>query len=362
MRALKKVDIFSFIPVPKDDSVSTKQSLIGTAMFFAIFLTYIIYDFVQFVQTNPPSIQSYRTQMDTNRYLLPRFAYAYMTGGLNDQTDYFNDLFFLNLTKQVKTQGVDNGSYVQYDFVTYDKTNQVANNFQLMPWMSDATKQFYYILRTPTEDLYASGLLYSSDITEYVQLKLYFCSTATNATAACADANSTAVLASYGRVFLFIENQPDRSSISLEKPSANGNNYLLYNFFVVQGLYKRVTINFQVIKDEILPDYFWRWSTEYQTRVQVESILEYVSNTTFNNSRLDAIAFNMQLAPQIINNRVSFTTLIDHISLWGAFWGVLFAVFALFFLSYNRRKFYQKNPAWSKFKKMGSGITINEED
>jgi hypothetical protein len=54
LRALKKVDIFSFIPVPKDDSVSTKQSLIGTAVFFAIFLTYIIYDFVQFVTNNPP--------------------------------------------------------------------------------------------------------------------------------------------------------------------------------------------------------------------------------------------------------------------------------------------------------------------
>lgn len=145
----------------------------------------------------------------------------------------------------------------------------MATNFDLIPWMSDATKQFYYILRTPSEDLYASGLLYSSDITEYVQFKLYFCSLATNASAVCADTNTTANLASYGRVFLFIENQPDRSSISLEEPSPNGNNYLLYNFFVVQGLYKRVTINFQVIKDEILPDYFWRWTTEYQTRVQI---------------------------------------------------------------------------------------------
>ena len=81
-----------------------------------------------------------------------------------------------------------------------------------------------------------------------------------------------------------------------------------------------------------------------------------MSVVTYNNSNQDAIAFNMQLSPLIINNRVSFTTLLDHISLWGAFWGVLFAVFALFFLSYNRRKFYKKNPAWSKFKKMGSSL------
>jgi hypothetical protein len=56
------------------------------------------------------------------------------------------------------------------------------------------------------------------------------------------------------------------------------------------------------------------------------------------------------LSPQVLNVRVSYTSLIDHISLWGAFWGVLFAVFAIIFLTYNKKKFYQKNPEWNKFK------------
>ena len=71
---------------------------------------------------------------------------------------------------------------------------------------------------------------------------------------------------------------------------------------------------------------------------------------TNNNPNQDAIAFNMQLSPIIINNRVAFSTLLDHVSMWGALWGVLFAVFALLFLSYNRKKFYKKNPHWDKFK------------
>jgi len=66
----------------------------------------------------------------------------------------------------------------------------------------------------------------------------------------------------------------------------------------------------------------------------------------------DAIAFNFQLSPLILNNRVSFKTLLDHVSMWGAFWGVLFALFALFFLSYNRKKFYAKNPEWERFKQV----------
>ena len=42
----------------------------------------------------------------------------------------------------------------------------------------------------------------------------------------------------------------------------------------------------------------------------------------------DALAFNFQLAPFKLNNRVSRSTIIDHLSLWGAFWGVLFSIFA----------------------------------
>jgi hypothetical protein len=59
----------------------------------------------------------------------------------------------------------------------------------------------------------------------------------------------------------------------------------------------------------------------------------------------------MQLSSTKIINRVTRSTLIDHISMWGALWGVLFAVFGLIFLSYNRSKFYRKNPDWDKFKK-----------
>jgi hypothetical protein len=71
----------------------------------------------------------------------------------------------------------------------------------------------------------------------------------------------------------------------------------------------------------------------------------------YNATNSDAIAFNMQLSPTKIINRVSRSTIVDHLSLWGAFWGVLFAAFGLIFLAYNRSKFYKKNPDWDRFKK-----------
>ena len=78
LRILRKLDVFAFIPVPKDDTVSTKPSLIGTALFFTLFLTYVIIDFVQFVTNNPPLMQSYRTPLDDKYYTLPSFAMAFM--------------------------------------------------------------------------------------------------------------------------------------------------------------------------------------------------------------------------------------------------------------------------------------------
>lgn len=47
--------------------------------------------------------------------------------------------------------------------------------------------------------------------------------------------------------------------------------------------------------------------------------------------------------------KIAYSTLIDHVAQWGALWGVEFTIFAVFFLAYNRKKFYEKNPRWSRF-------------
>ncbi len=53
---LQKVDFFSFIPVPKDEPVSTKRSIIGSCIFIILFLIYIGVDLFQFISDNPPIV------------------------------------------------------------------------------------------------------------------------------------------------------------------------------------------------------------------------------------------------------------------------------------------------------------------
>lgn len=46
---------------------------------------------------------------------------------------------------------------------------------------------------------------------------------------------------------------------------------------------------------------------------------------------------------------IVYVTIVDMISKWGAFWGVLFAGFAFYFLRFNAKRFYKKNPDWYNY-------------
>jgi hypothetical protein len=39
----------------------------------------------------------------------------------------------------------------------------------------------------------------------------------------------------------------------------NDNKYLIYNFFLMPYVYKRVTFNFRVVNTVVKPDYFYRF-------------------------------------------------------------------------------------------------------
>ena len=62
------------------------------------------------------------------------------------------------------------------------------------------------------------------------------------------------------------------------------------------------------------------------------------------------IGVTFQLSPQVRHVRVSYDDIFDQIAKWGAFFNVMFTVFALIFLAYNKKKFYRKNPDWDRFK------------
>jgi hypothetical protein len=60
---------------------------------------------------------------------------------------------------------------------------------------------------------------------------------------------------------------------------------------------------------------------------------------------------------------MAYPTILDNISKWGAFFNVLFMLFAIFLYNYNRSKFYEKNPTWDKFRKVtNKKLQLSEEN
>ena len=112
---------------------------------------------------NPPIVQSYRTSLDEKEYELPKFAIAFMNGSLTDETQEYNDMFYYDWSFRNKTQGGETPKTLNWTYVKYDKLSGTSLNFDKIDWMSEETKKFYYILRTPTTPLKVKGLLYTSD-------------------------------------------------------------------------------------------------------------------------------------------------------------------------------------------------------
>ena len=74
IKIMKKIDFFSFIPVPKDEAVSTRRSMVGSTIFIIIFLAYIIFDFVNFLLYNPPISQNSFTPIGDVEHDVPDVA------------------------------------------------------------------------------------------------------------------------------------------------------------------------------------------------------------------------------------------------------------------------------------------------
>jgi hypothetical protein len=71
---------------------------------------------------------------------------------------------------------------------------------------------------------------------------------------------------------------------------------------------------------------------------------------------MNMFSIGILLSPRANVYEVHYQTILTHISLWGALWGVLFSIFAIVFLGYNRNKFRKERPDWSEFDKKVDNI------
>lgn len=88
---LELIDVFSYIPVPTAYPVSTNKSKFGSILFICVLISYLIYDFYNFVTNNIPIINAYRTNIiNSGPFPMPKISFGmyYKQNTINGTNHY----------------------------------------------------------------------------------------------------------------------------------------------------------------------------------------------------------------------------------------------------------------------------------
>ena len=91
----------------------------------------------------------------------------------------------------------------------------------------------------------AKGLLYGSPQTNYSKIAIKMCDFQNDAN--CLKFEEISSICAKGRIFLFVEIEEDTSILG-DLTNYGKNRFKLYNYFLIPLLYKRVIIEFNVVK------------------------------------------------------------------------------------------------------------------
>ncbi|KAM3142615.1 hypothetical protein pb186bvf_005274 [Paramecium bursaria] len=339
-RAMFHLDLFAFLPTPRTYPVSTKRSLYGSLILFFLFLGYIIYSFIDFYFYNIPKITQFSQQdKTTQNTTVPEIAFQFLWGS-PFYSEAINDPKIFRIYMEETTKSKDPGIADSQRPIPLKKCNPT--------WIpADASK---FDFQCPEVQLNMSGVLYSTDKFVYPRIQIKFCNITVGNINNCETEEVLRNKSAGGRFFLYMKNEAlDKNFITGKQ--TEGVTYLAYQYFLVYGLYNRVEIVMQKENVTTTGNFLTEFKTKQEQFIQPVVQTLYVSNVTFIDNGYVVSAFQIwiRLDSEIKIVQVTKVTTVDVISKWGAFWGVLFGVFALYFLRFNSKQFYDKNPNWATF-------------
>lgn len=273
---------------------------------------------------------------------MPAVAVGFIYGSALNQT-LTNKSYFSFTLQQAQAPLGQKATYTNFSMV-----NNCAPQ-----WLGSMTQSYQNLSCIDPSHLKLEGVYLGTAMSYFVRLQVNLCdnsSTANN----CSTQDELQSMTSGGRIFIFIEKSPyvDLKSGKLTNPPVS---YDLYNFFLVPYLYNRVNINIQSNTYEIYPDFLTSFTVQNYPLLQI-------LNTDFQNSNvsiynpMNTLSVSFLLSPRAYVYEIHYQTILTHISLWGALWGVLFSIFAIVFLGYNRNKFRKERPDWENFDKKVDNI------
>ena len=339
--ALKKADLFRFTPHPRAENREqvSLRGLIGTAIALGIMLLYAVFTSQRFL-AGSPTISTAQDIMSNEAFALPETAIIFRR---NDEQMvprilFFNESFFTYSMSLSDVSAQD-----LYPRVTTDLNVTECNVSSWAGWLGGVA------FCPGVSSVKIQGRYQSPNYT-FFRIDVFLCdpqappriSKFTGKPVFCAPQQEIDDVVTNGRFNLLLHQPATDSS-----PETWDAEMYLVNpaeWDQYEGIYQKHTVitnpNFFSSFSEKRYTYLALVKEKFNQRHQRAAPLGKYVLTLF--SRLDGL--------QVVEQR-SVQTLPDLVGQWAAFFSVISGGLAIYFLRYNREKFYAANPQWDNFTK-----------
>jgi len=331
------LDVFAFIPVPvfAPGKSSSKRSICFSFILFFAMLGYILTTLHTFLYNNVPRTSQKQESIDNKSFKMPNIAITVIPD-MDYGISVVNQQFYsIRMSQGILYEGLSKER----------KEDPISVNYECNPsWMP---KMNFTSFICPTQLGNLEGNLFTSNQFQFIKIDFLTCVDGATPGVVCKSKKEIEEFLVKARIFLFIEQDAD-----FYKTAVNAFKALFY--YAVPTLYQKYEVYLENKEMATEPDYFYSFTT------QKRSALFYGKEKTYASALVpgqenNLITIWLRLNEEEDQQKLQPMNLTEVLGKWGALWSVLFTTFGLYFMTWNKNKFYKRNPEWENF-----GSFINE--
>jgi hypothetical protein len=326
----QSLDIFSFLPIPHftDKKTSSKRSQCASITLMILMIAYLAFTFNTFLNNNVPSTSAEEDAIGDKVFIMPEIVVTMVPNidvgvSLVDQTVYSVHFKSGTLFQGLKKTG---------------QSTTIASEYGCNPPM--LAQQNFTNFICPSQNATLKGSQLSSSEYTYFRIILELCQNSTTSSIICKPYNEIISYIQSARVYIFMGQPTDFA----------GNDYEPFKslaYYLNPTVRAISIIDMQPTTIISSPDLFHTFTTSTVEALFYERERNLIGMIPPGGSDILSIDFRLTDSSET-ENKVP-QTLLQLISLWGAFWGVLGAVGGIYFLYYNQKMFYMENPKLRNF-------------
>jgi len=324
-------DVFAFIPVPvyAPGKSSSRRSVFFSFILFIAMLGYVIMTFSTFLFNNVPRTSQQVQSIDNKSFQIPNFALTVVPDMDHGISVVDKSYYSIRISEGTLYKGLNQTKTEKSIDVDYDCNPSWLPEMNITAFL--CPKKFGKI----------EGNLFTSEQFQFIKIDFLYCKDGETPGVVCKSKEEIEEFLRKARLFLFIEQDKD-----FYKTPLNAFKALFY--YAVPSLYQKYEVYLENKEMRISPDYFHSFKTETKNALFYGKEKTYVS-PLIPDQENNLITIWLRLNEEEEQQKQQPTNLTEVVGKWGALWSVLFTTLGIYFMRFNKNRFYKRNPEWENF-------------